>query len=252
MVSCVTVHNRFYERPEAPPTRLRRRPRLASWNAAGHPDQVRLRAALEDAGELLAPSLAKLDVPLALRLDVGLPSAVPLLGEHDLDNYAYPLAFYLAKQTTRQFVSVWCTKQHADKSFVRAEPAVVITDRASYDYAIEVHTTASASTSAYKQQILDQLDGATEVAVGPVSLQIGFIVGPRRNWLNLWKPTIDALDQLLGRTRPDRPWHPRDGRITELGLHRTLDDDLGNDVLMAISVSSGHQEDRSNGVTGRD
>jgi len=67
------------------PTQLRLQPRLASWNAAGHPDQVRLRAALEDASELLKGALAPLDVPLAVRLDVGLPSTVPLLGEHDLE-----------------------------------------------------------------------------------------------------------------------------------------------------------------------
>lgn len=52
----------------------------------------------------------------------------PLLGEHDLDNYAYPLMSHLDKQTTRQFVSVWCTKKHADASFVRVGPAVAITD----------------------------------------------------------------------------------------------------------------------------
>jgi hypothetical protein len=102
-----------------------------------------------------------------------------------------------------------------------------------------VHTTASGSTTAYKQEIHDQLVGATELPMGPVSLQISFIVGPRRNWLNLWKPTIDALDLLHGRTRPDRQWHPRDGRITELGLHCTIDDHLGNDVFMAIATSGG-------------
>ena len=204
-----------------------------------HPDQVRLRAALHDAGELLKPALSEFDVPLAVRLDVGLPSTVRLLSEHDLDNYAFPLMFYLAKQTTRQFVSVWCTKQRVDKSFVRVEPAVAMTGPVSSDYRVEVHTTASGSTTTYKQQIHDQLAGATELAVGPVSLQIAFVVGPRRNWLNLWKPTIDALDQILGQTRPDRLWHPRDGRIIELGLHRTTDDDLGNDVLMAITANSG-------------
>jgi hypothetical protein len=187
-------------------------------------------------GRTSEASPSKFDVPLAVRLDVGLPSTVRL---HDLDNYAFPLMFYLAKQTTSQFVSVWCTKQHADKSFVRVEPAVAITGRVSSDHRVEVHTTVSGSTTAYKQQIHDQLAGATELAVGPVSLQIGFVVGPRRNWLNLWKPTIDTLDQFLGRTRHDRPWHPRDGRIIELGLHRTTDDDLGNDILMTITANSG-------------
>ena len=60
------------------------------------------------------------------------------------------------------------------------------------------------------------------------------MVGPRRNWLNLWKQTIDALDPLLGRTRPDRAWHPRDGRITELGVHCTVDQFAGNKVVVGI------------------
>ena len=65
-------------------------------------------------------------------------------------------------------------------------------------------------------------------------------MGPGRNWLNLWKPTIDALDPLLGRAREVRDWHPRDDRITALGLHLTMDETLGNDVLLQIDVGPGH------------
>lgn len=80
------------------------------------------------------------------------------------------------------------------------------------------------------------MGGAGELPAGPVRLQISFTVGPRRNWLNLGKPTIDALDPLLGRTRSDRDWHPRDGRIIDLGLHLTTDTGLGNDVILAITA----------------
>jgi hypothetical protein len=169
-IAGVTLQHRFYAKPSAAPTQLRLRPRLASWNGADHPDQVRLRAALADAGELLAPALAPLDVPLALQFDIGLPSTVQLLGEHDLDNYAYPLMFHLAAHTTSPFVSVWCTKQHADASFVRVGPAVGITAPVRSGYRADVHTTASGSRTAYKEQIHDQLVGATELPMGPVSL----------------------------------------------------------------------------------
>ena len=64
-------------------------PRLASWDARDHPDQRRLASALADATSVLGPSLATASGPLALRLDVGLPSTVPLLDAHDLDNYLY-------------------------------------------------------------------------------------------------------------------------------------------------------------------
>lgn len=86
----------------------------------------------------------------------------------------------------------------------------------------------------YKQQIYDQLADATELPPGPVAVELAFVVGPKRNWINLWKPTIDALGRLLGRTGPDQDWHPHDGRITELGLHRTVDDSAGHAVTVAI------------------
>ena len=43
------------------------------------------------------------------------------------------------------------------------------------------------------------------------------------NYLNLWKPTIDALGPILGSDSSGREWSPDDGRITELGMHVTAD-----------------------------
>ena len=77
---------------------------------------------------------------------------------------------------------------------------------------------------------------ADELPAGPVRLELAFVIGPGRNWMNLWKPTIDALDPLLGRTRPDQAWHPLDGRITELGMHRTVDPAAHHDVTVAIAA----------------
>jgi hypothetical protein len=99
---------------------------------------------------------------------------------------------------------------------------------------LDLSTDRSSSTTAYKQQMFDQLRGAEPLPEGPVSLQVAFTVGARRNWLNLWKPTIDAMEQLLGRSHPERPWHPRDGRIVDLGLHHVVDPTLGNDVRISI------------------
>jgi hypothetical protein len=67
---------RWYARPEGDST-LEVEPRLASWNKADHPDQVRLQAYLDDAEVLLADS--RIDGPWALRLDVGLGPVI-LLG----------------------------------------------------------------------------------------------------------------------------------------------------------------------------
>jgi len=130
-------------------------PRLACWEVAGHPDQILLTAALKHATDLLAVDTAEPGAPLALRLDVSLDPKVPLLDEHDLDNYVYPLASYLSKLTPGVFVSVWRTKQYAEDSYVRVEPAVQVAARTGLATAPGSAPTASASTPAYKQQVHD-------------------------------------------------------------------------------------------------
>lgn len=211
-------------------------PRLASWDAAGHPDQVALRAFLDYAEALFAAQLVQLSEPRALRLDVALPTHVDPLDAHDLDNYAFPLAARLTRATHRPLASMWVTKQVGTTSAAAAQQAVPRATPSVGAPAQEVRTTASIATAAYKQQIRDQVH-ATLQPTGPVALEVSFTVGPRRNWLNLWKPTIDALDGLLGQTVPGQPWHPRDGRIVALGLHHQVDDALGNDVVLAIAAA---------------
>lgn len=227
------VSMRWFARPENIAHQLRHTPRPASWNAADHPDQVRLRAYLGDTEELLAGS--KIDGPWALRLDVGAPTTRDLLvGVADLDNYALPLA---SRIKDSDLVSVWCTKQHDEdqRSFVRIEAAREVP--APSVEVLVVKTTASTSSEQYKEQIYAAVAGAAELPAGPVRLELSFVVGPIRNWPGLWKPTIDALDPLLGRTNPDRAWHPLDGRIVELGMHVTIDAALGYDVIIGISAA---------------
>ena len=223
---------RWYARPENRSLQLSVAPRLASWNKADDPDQVRLREYLDDTEALLADS--RIDGPWALRLDIGLPTARDLLNAADLDNYAYPLAYRLRDSA---LVSVWCTKQHSEQSFVRIESARELPPP-STDVLV-AKTTASASTKAYKEQIYAEVAGAEQLPEGPVRLELSFVVGPGRNWLNLWKQTIDALDPLLGRTYPHRAWHPRDGRITELGMHLAVDPAARNEIVVGINASPG-------------
>jgi hypothetical protein len=201
---------------------------LASWNRATDPDQVRLREYLEDTAELLTPSIVS--GPWALRFDVGMPTGRDLIDMADLDNYAFPLASRLRGQ---DLVSVWCTKRHADSSRVIVAPAQEVPPP---DKTLTVRTSASSQTKAYKEQVRAAVAQAVQIRAGGVHLQLAFVVGPHRNWLNLWKPTIDALDPLLGRTRPDRDWHPKDGRIVDLGLHVNVDSSLGHDVLVNIAA----------------
>jgi hypothetical protein len=221
----------WFARPESNALQIRSGPRLASWDKANHPAQIRLQSYLDDTEKLLASS--RIEGPWSLRLDVGLPADRDLLDAADLDNYAFPLACRLGDAS---LVSVWCTKQHSDQSFVQIEPARQVPPPSAG--VLKVRTTASASTVGYKQQIYDSAAGATEISAGPVRLELSFLVGPRRKWWNLWKQTIDSLDPILGRTNPLRAWHPRDGRITELGMHATVDATLGYDVLIGITANA--------------
>jgi len=222
---------------------------LASWDRIGHPDHVRLTAYLDEIEHALTVTLkatADHGDPLALRLDVGLPGNVPLLVGHDLDNYLFPVAQRLAPRIGTRLTTVWGTKGHGSESWIRLEDArsistprsdIIATAGHSAGQLAAVRTTASTDRVAFKQQIHNQLHRARHLPEGPVHLQVSLRSGPHRNWLNLWKPTIDALAPVLGSSRPGRSWHPRDGRITDLGLHRHTDPELGHDVEITIWVS---------------
>jgi beta-glucosidase len=150
------------------------------------------------------------------------------------------LAARMSKTTGTRLVSVWGTKQHSAAAFARIEPAVPIQAPAPGGPRHVVRTDRSSQITAFKQQIHDQLTGAATLPDGSVRMQLSFTVGPRRNWLNLWKPTIDALGQILGSTSPGQSWHPQDGRIVVLGLHCQVDHALGNEVLITIEANT-HQ-----------
>jgi hypothetical protein len=86
-----------------------------------------------------------------------------------------------------------------------------------------------------------RLEGGARAAVGqhesarrngPIELGIRFGVSPQRNWVTLWKPAIDALGGILG--DGDRPWHPRDDRISVLMLERQLRPELRWDVELDV------------------
>jgi hypothetical protein len=220
----------WYEPAPGPGVELTEPPRLASWNSSEHPDQLHLRVYLDAVEASLAPRLVGAAPPQALRLDVGLPADTPLLENHDLDNYLYPLAQRLSKWDNVDLVTVVGTKRHTAASYLSIATARHTEPPSG---CLAVRTTASSTSPAYKEQIREQVGDLAELTDGPVHLEIAFTVSPQRNWLNLWKPTIDALGRLLG-SDGQRPWHPRDGRVTHLALHCTHDTTLGNDVLVTV------------------
>jgi hypothetical protein len=220
---------RWYARPEGSGAQLNLAPQLDSWDRADNRSQVQLGSFLDEAETLLAAS--RIEDPWALRLDVGLAPHLDLLDKRDLDNFAKPLASRLSDSG---LVSVWCTKRSGGHSAVRIEAAREVT--APSAGVLQVITTASWDGPAAKEQIRSALAGVPELPDGPVRLELAFTVGPSRNWLNLWKPTIDSLGALLGHDQPFRPWNPRDGRITELGMHLHIDPSLRYEVAIGIAA----------------
>ncbi|MFI5066927.1 MAG: hypothetical protein ACHP9Z_23530 [Streptosporangiales bacterium] len=225
-----------FARPDSQPLRLPVPPRLASWNKAGDPDQVRLAEYLAAAEALVRPHRERLSGPLALRLDVGLSRTAGLLDHRDLDNYLFPLAARLSHGTAGTFACVWGTKQHAASSYLRIGPATPASSSPAFDCCYTVRTSSSAQSAAFKEQIRDQLGSAQPLPPGPVHLQLLFTVGPGRNWLNLWKPAIDALGKMLGHAPAAPAWSPLDGRIVGLGLHCHVNPALGNDITITVAA----------------
>ncbi len=210
-------------------------PRLESWDAAGSTSQVALASYLRELELLAVPLIASTDGALAFSLDVALPPDTDLLDQRDLDNYLFPAVRHLMKVTGRPFVSVTGSKQHGATSSFGIGPVRAATP-AGPGTGHELRTTASAGTSAYKQQIADALTNARPVPPGPVALDIVFGVGPTRSWTNLWKPTIHALGALLGASSPVRPWHPQDGRVTRLSLYCAVVPALGHEVDLFVEA----------------
>ncbi|GAA4609662.1 hypothetical protein BJY16_007438 [Actinoplanes octamycinicus] len=223
----------FYARPEAVGNALEVEPALASWDKAGSPGQARSAAFIAGMRTVITGHLSATSDPLALRLDIGLPRHVPLLSYHDLDNYLFPLVPKLAASSGRQFASVWATKRHAPTSVVALSQAYATRDPGG-TYSFEVTTTAAAESTAFKEQIRDQIAVGRPLPDGGVALQLAFVVGPRRAWPNLWKATIDSLGPILGRDAGAGQWNVHDGRVTDLGLHCIVDPNAGNRVAIAI------------------
>jgi hypothetical protein len=189
---------------------------------------------LDRAEAVLRPRIEQLAGPLVVALDVALPGDVPLLEGHDLVGYLLPLADRLRQSTDRDFVSVWGTKSTGERSFL----TVAVTEPLAESQAameFQIATPAASETITFKKQVRDQLARALTLGEGPVALELAFEVGPGRDWLPLWKPTIDSLDPLLGPTVPGESWHPRAGRIVELGLHCRVEPDRGEHVYITVA-----------------
>jgi hypothetical protein len=221
----------LYNRPDGRPVVLRRQPVLAGSDTAQPPPPgPELRAYLDG----LVADLDWTSRPgdrLALQLDVGLPSFVPLLARgHDLDDYLFPVVGRLGPI---RFDAVFATKRPGIRSTIRVAPATA-GDEAPPAPLVSVRTTESATSIDWKQQVHDACRDATPAVApsGGVAVELRFTLSRRRNWAALWKPALDSLGPILGVPDPTRPYRADVGRVTALALHRRFDDTLGHRVLV--------------------
>ncbi len=122
---------------------------------------------------------------LALELTVGLPEGTDLLsGGRDLDNYLFPVAHRLG---SNRLISVWAEKRIGESSLrLEAARSIDPTSLESVGWShVRVRTTSSASTTAWKQEVSSQLLKVPTAPEGPLELQLSFLVGANRNWINL-------------------------------------------------------------------
>jgi hypothetical protein len=221
---CVTT---LYCRP-ARPVSLGVVPRLASWDRAGSPGQVRLGRFLDHAEAVAAPVMAAVDGLLAVELTVGFPDQLPLTsGGRDLDNYLFPLAQRLGPA---RIAAMFGRKVHG--------PSLLAVGQARPEHAASSPQFSAQITGSYERKEwktnlrnrLLQTQGAVPGA-GPIGMVIGITTGAGRNWANIWKPLIDAFGPVLGED-PERPFHPNDDHIISLGLHHHANTAIGHDVII--------------------
>ena len=213
--------------PQGPPVELALRPRLESWNKRDAPDQVALPEFVAHVRAHIDPLIVATKGPLAFGLEVGLPEDADPLWERDLDNYLFPIA----RELPARIVSVWGTKSRGPRSVVRLEPALRVASPNWQKFRVP---RSPAGERMWKGAVRQAVAAATELPEGPVGLQLALTVGPTRNWAGMWKPSIDGLEALLGRTYPGKDWNPLDGRIVRLGLHRSVVTELKNDASMVV------------------
>jgi hypothetical protein len=217
----------LYSRP-AGPIRLSVEPELASWDRAASPGQVRLNHFLGHAAAVAAPMMAAAGGLLAVELTVGLPDHLPLTeGGRDLDNYLLPLAQRLGPA---RIAAMFGRKVHG-ASFLavgQTEP-----DHVPSSPQFSTQLAGSYVCKEWKTTLRDRLLQVADAGpgAGPIDMVISITTGPGRNWTNIWKPLIDAFGPVLGEDA-ERPFHPADDRITNLGLHHSVNTEIGHDVII--------------------
>jgi hypothetical protein len=209
-------------------------PLLASWERSTDPAQIRLQRYLDDIERAFRPQLKTANA-YYLSIEVGLPDSVDILHHYDLENYLTPVAHRLRELP---IVLACATKRTGGQSRISvgtAQPLTETTLRDEWQH-VSVRCSGSPQAKQWKQDLRATLL-RREVATaqpGPLEMQVAWRCSSLKNWINLWKPTGDALGPILGEPLASQPFNPSDDRIVALDLHLGRDDSLGYEVDVGI------------------
>ena len=205
-------------------------PRVASWNRKTDPEQMRVQAYLDKLEAALTP-LPRAGGHLFLHMEIDVQQSARLLHHYDLENYLTPVVFRLGGQ---HFTFVSAEKRVGGGSRLivgRAERLSGADGLQDWKH-VSIRAGSGAGTTAWKAKLRETLarSGSKPLGPGRVDVQLAWRCSPGRNWVNLWKPTGDAMGPVLGEPFADRPFYPNDDRIVRLGLHLNLDQQMGHAV----------------------
>jgi hypothetical protein len=204
-------------------------PQIASWDHKEHANQVRLKSYLQMVREYFAPVLTG-GQKLAISLIIDLKREDRLYRGNDVENYVTPLVRGLG---WRNFVYAEVEKRVGGGSCISIGPAVLRADVPGWrGWSGRIAGRLAAQDG--KRCIRVELGRTVESPLpsGPIAVHMAWRLPSSRNWVALWKPTGDAMGPVVGESRyPEKEFHPDDDRITKLGLHRCVDDTLGQRVV---------------------
>jgi hypothetical protein len=211
-------------------------PQLANWDKSSALSQIRLKSYLRKIMDELLPDPIDKD-PLFVHLDVDVQKQEHLLKHHDLGNYLTPL-FGERLLDARLFFLVTARKYVGGGSQLLLGIAQPTRDNklAAVGNHFEITTRGSVQSKQWKENLRNALAATNPIPLNTpgVEVQIAWTCSPKRNWVNLWKPTGDCMGPILGEQNPLRPFSPDDDRIVNLKFHCTLDNTLDNDVHIAM------------------
>lgn len=219
----------WFESPDGPSLLLGEAPQLESWDARASPSQVRLAGYVQRLRDKVTPGLGEIEGPAAVELIIGRERTRP----GDLDNFLTPLARALSRPEIASSRARWSRQAESAIRVGSARMTPPPGPSAGWGAATAL-TTISADGPAWKECVSEQVGRHPSADTRePLEVVICLRVGPLRNWVSLWKQTIDALGGILGMAGTRR-WHPRDDRIERLALHRTIDPSLGWSIDVAV------------------